>query len=34
VKGGLDTGLFGYAGTVTHKSDALVHVKPAAGAGA
>jgi hypothetical protein len=30
VKGGLDTGLFGYAGAVTHKSKALIHVKPAA----
>lgn len=30
VKGGLDTGLFGYAGAVVHKSKALVHVKPAA----
>ncbi|MGK9146662.1 hypothetical protein KXS11_03420 [Plantibacter flavus] len=26
VKGGLDTGLFGYTGHVTHKAEALVHV--------
>jgi hypothetical protein len=30
VKGGLDTGLFGYAGTVVHKADAIIQVnKPA-----
>jgi hypothetical protein len=28
VKGGLDTGLFGYAGLVTHKADALQLVTP------